>query len=136
MPVAETHHLAELTIELVASYVARNAVPAADLPVLIATLHDTLSGLGHAPEREHPVAKPTPAVPIRKSITDTHIISLEDGKPYQALKRHLTRLGMTPADYRAKWGLPHDYPMVAAAYSRNRSALAKEMGLGSMRRKR
>ena len=134
--VADPITLAELTTELVASYVARNHVQASELPALIATLHGSLAGLGKAPEPEPVAAKLTPRVPIRKTVTDTHIISLEDGKQYQSLKRHLSKHGLTPAEYRAKWGLPSDYPMVAPAYSRARSALAKETGLGALRRKR
>ena len=125
-----------MTSEVVPSYVACNAVPPSDVPALIATVHATLVNLGR---RSRPVAvpeKPTPPVSIRKSVTDDYLISIEDGKRYQVLKRHLTQLGLTPDDYRAKWGLPADYPMTAPAYTRKRSALAKEMGLGALRRKR
>ena len=128
--------LIKIATEVTAAYVERNHVGAAELPTLIATTHAALAGLRMASEPESAAAKPKPAVPIKKSITDTHLISLEDGKPYQALKRHLSRLGMTPADYRDKWGLNQDYPMVAPAYSRSRSALAKGMGFGKQRRKR
>lgn len=139
IPVAEAADpitLVEMTADLVASYVERNHVQASELPALIATVHASLAGLGTANEVAPEPAKPVPPVSIRKSVTDTHLISLEDGKPYQALKRHLTKLGMTPAEYRAKWGLPTDYPMVSPAYARKRSELAKSLGLGSLRRKR
>lgn len=139
IPVAEAADpitLVEMTVDLVASYVERNHVQASELPVLIATVHASLAGLGTANEVAPGPAKPVPPVSIRKSVTDAHLISLEDGKPYQALKRHLTKLGMTPAEYRAKWGLPTDYPMVSPAYARKRSELAKSLGLGSLRRKR
>lgn len=127
---------AEMATELVAAYVTKNHVRAAELPGLIATVHSALSGLGNAPkvEPEPVVTKLVPHMPIRKTITDTHIISLEDGKSYQSLKRHLTKHGLTPAEYRAKWGLPLDYPMVAPAYSAKRSELAKSIGLGARRR--
>ena len=139
IPVAEAADpitLVEMTVDLVASYVERNHVQASELPALIATVHASLAGLGTANEVAPEPAKPVPPVSIRKSVTDNHLISLEDGKPYQALKRHLTKLGMTPAEYRAKWGLPTDYPMVSPAYARKRSELAKSLGLGSLRRKR
>ena len=127
--------LAEMTTELVASYVSRNRVQPADMPALIATVHASLASLGREPEGVALPAKLTPSVPIRKTMTDAHIISLEDGKPYQSLKRHLAKHGLTPAEYRTKWGLPVDYPMVAPAYARKRSELAKSIGLGSLRRK-
>ena len=128
----ETHtiELAELTSEIVASYVAKNSVRAGDLPALIMSIYRTLRTLGQT-------AIPTvavelkPAVPIKKSVTDEFIISLEDGRKFKSLKRHLTaEYGMTPNQYREKWGLPADYPMVAPAYAKQRSALAKTLGLG------
>ncbi len=128
--------LAEMTAEVVAVYVSSNRVPAGDVPGLIAAVHAALDGLARPFEFDAAPIRPTPPVPIRRTVTDGHIISLEDGKPYKALKRHLTKLGMTPDSYREKWGLPYDYPMVAPAYARARSELAKTMGLGSMRRKR
>jgi predicted transcriptional regulator len=128
--------LVEITADLVAAYVARNAVPAGELPGLIATVHASLAGMGGAPETAPAPVKLVPPVSIRKSVTDDYIVSLEDGKQYQALKRHLSKLGMTPEEYRAKWGLPKDYPMVAPASSAKRSALAKERGLGNIRRNR
>ena len=112
------------------TYLAGNRVPPGDVPALIGSVHAALGGLGQAPE---PAAAATLPVPIRKTVSDGHIISLEDGKPYRALKRHLARLGLTPAAYRAKWGLPADYPVVAPAYARQRSELARQIGLGHSR---
>ena len=123
--------LAELTTEVLAAYVTQNHVQMADLPGLIASVHGALSGLGQASEPA-PAApeKLTPPISIKKSITDDYLISLEDGKQYQSLKRHLATHGLTPHEYRAKWGLPTDYPMVAPTYARKRSELARNMGLG------
>lgn len=118
---------------IVAAYVSHNAVPAADLPQLIASVHGALSRLGDAPAaaQEAPAEQKAPAVPIRRSVTDDYLICLEDGKRFKSLKRHLrSRYGLTPEQYREKWGLPHDYPMVAPNYSAKRSRLAQEMGLG------
>lgn len=134
MPEADAA-LIEMTAEVVAAYVTKNHVRAAELPELIATVHASLAGMGGAPETAPEPVKLVPPVSIRKSVTDDYIISLEDGKQYQALKRHLSKLGMTPEEYRAKWGLPKDYPMVAPAYSAKRSALAKSLGLGNIRKK-
>ena len=127
------HALTEITSEVVAAYVAQNHIHPAELPKLIASVHEAFKSLGQPVEAEAaPVGapKPIPPVSIRKSITDEYLVSLEDGKRYRALKRHLTKYGMTPAEYRAKWGLPKDYPMVAPAYAAHRSALAKTLGLG------
>ena len=135
MSEAETATLIEMTSEIVAAYVAKNHVQASELPTLISTVHASLSGMGSAPEAAPEPAKLTPPVSIKKSVTDDYLISLEDGKQYQSLKRHLLKHGLTPAEYRAKWGLPADYPMVAPAYARKRSELAKSIGLGSLRRK-
>jgi predicted transcriptional regulator len=121
-----------LAAHIVGAYVTRNNVPASELPGLIAATHAALAKLT-APSA--PVAeKPTPPVPVRKTVTPDHIISLEDGKPYRTLKRHLTGRGLTPEAYRQKWGLPPDYPMVAANYAAQRSELAKSSGLGQGRR--
>ena len=121
-----------MTTELVAAYVARNSVPVTELPNLIRSVHQSLSGLGAAPVVEGPTEL-KPAVSIKKSITDDYLISLEDGRKFKSMKRYLAGLGMTPADYRAKWGLPADYPMVAPAYAKARSELAKGMQLGRKR---
>lgn len=127
--------LVELTAEIISSYVANNDVQVADLPKVISSVHkalaDTLSGEDEA------VEELKPAVPIKKSITPDYIICLEDGKKFKSLKRHLrTHYDLSPEDYREKWGLPSDYPMVAPNYARARSQLAKKMGLGQGRRKR
>ena len=129
---AETlHPHIETTAEIVAAYVSRNSVPMAELPNLIRSIHSSLSALGAPPVVEAPAAPLVPAVPIKKSVTDEYIVSLEDGRKFKSLKRYLaTSHGMTPAEYRAKWGLPPDYPMVAPAYAAKRSALAKTIGLG------
>ncbi len=122
-----TTELLELTTKVVAAHVANNAITATDIPGLIATVHETLATLG--PEELAP--KPTPAVPIKQSVTPDYIICLEDGKKQKMLKRHLkTAHGMTPDDYRKRWGLPPDYPMVAPNYAKTRSELAKKIGLG------
>ncbi|MGX7707998.1 MucR family transcriptional regulator [Methylobacterium sp. Gmos1] len=128
-----THDFTALTADIVSAYVAKNSVPVGELPGLIASTHAALEKLG-APPAPEPV-RPEPPVPIRKTVTPDHIISLEDGRPYKTLKRHLSGRGMTPEEYRQKWGLPHDYPMVAANYAAQRSELAKSSGLGSNRRK-
>ncbi|MBA8909893.1 MucR family transcriptional regulator [Aminobacter ciceronei] len=120
--------LIELTADIVAAYVSNNPVPAGDLPGLISQIHSSISMLGTpaTPVEE----RPTPRMPIKKTVTDGYIISLEDGKKYQTLKRHLGILGLTPEEYRSKWSLPSDYPIVAPGYSARRSALAKQLGLG------
>ena len=128
------NNAAALTTEMVSAFVASNSVAPADLPRLIFSVHETVVGLlSPAPPK---AAKPVPPVPVKKSITPDHIISLEDGKPYKSLKRHLSGRGLTPAEYRAKWGLPSDYPMVSPNYAKARSELAKSLGLGQQRRKR
>jgi predicted transcriptional regulator len=123
-----------LAADIVGAYVTKNNVPAAELPSLIAATHAALVRLTapQAPEIE----KLTPPVPIRKTVTPDHIISLEDGRPYKSLKRHLSGRGLTPTEYRQKWGLPLDYPMVAPSYAAQRSELAKSLGLGNIRRDR
>lgn len=120
----------EMTAEIVAAYVSRNSVPAGDLPNLIRSIHQTVSTLGAPPVAEAAPEPLKPAVPVKRSITDEYIISLEDGRKLKSMKRYLAGLGMTPAQYREKWGLPHDYPMVAPSYAAHRSALAKTLGLG------
>src|SRR5215218_371922 len=123
----------ELTAELVSAYVSHNALPAADLPSLIRAVHTALSQVGSG-KAEQPEPAPKPPVPIRKSITPDHLISLEDGKPYRSLTRHLAKRGLTPEAYRRKWGLPSTYPMVAPNYSKQRSDLTRALGLGQRRR--
>ena len=127
----------ELATEIVAAYVANNPIPVAELPGLIANVHAAITALGK-PEAaaEEPAAERATPSQIRKSITPDALISFIDGKPYKTLKRHLTRHGLDAAGYRAKFGLPGDYPMVATNYSEQRSSLAKELGLGQQRRGR
>jgi len=122
--------LVELTADIAAAYLSANTVPAGDLPGLIQTIHQALSGVSSgAPAAAAEPAKP--AVPLKKSITPDYLISLEDGKKYKSLKRHLrTKYNMTPDEYRSKWGLPKDYPMVAPNYAKARSEMARSMGLG------
>src|SRR6478752_3670266 len=120
--------LVALAGDVVAAYVTTNSVRTGDLPALLDLVHAAFAGLGK-PQASEP-EKPTPRVPIRKSITPDHLMSLEDGKPYRTLKRHLTRLGLTPDQYRAKWDLPADYPRTSPNYSEKRSKLARELGLG------
>lgn len=124
----------ELAADIVSAFVSNNSVPTADLPSLIGSVHAALQNVGQ-PVAKQEEAKPTPAVPVKKSVTPDYLISLEDGKQYKSLKRHLGKLGLTPEDYRAKWNLPKDYPMVAPAYAQRRSELAKSMGLGQQRSK-
>jgi len=132
--VVDHSELLALTSDIVSAHVSNNAVSSTDLPGLIETVFGTLSGLA-APAPE-PVVELKPAVPIKKSITNDFIICLEDGKKLKMLKRHLkTAYDMTPDDYRAKWGLAHDYPMVAPSYAKKRQELAKKIGLGRKRRK-
>lgn len=130
-PVSENFpNYIEIASDIVSAYIAKNSVSATDLPDIIVSVYASLKNLGSEPAI--PAAAPlVPAVPIRKSVTPDAIICLEDGKPFKALKRHLnTSFGLSPAQYRAKWGLPADYPMVAPAYSEVRSAMAKAIGLG------
>jgi predicted transcriptional regulator len=126
----------ELTAEIVSAYVSNNPVTASDMPGLINQIHSALirvSG-GHGDVQPEPLK---PAVTVKRSITPDHIVCLEDGKKFKSLKRHLrTQYNMTPEQYRDKWGLPPDYPMVAPNYAAARSQLAKQMGLGQQRRRR
>ena len=128
----EHNDLLALTADIVSSHVANNSVAVNDLPQLIQNVYATLSGLSvPAPA---PEVKQEPAVSIRQSIKPDYIVCLEDGKKLKMLKRHLmTAYGMTPDDYRAKWGLPADYPMVAPNYAESRRQLAKSIGLGTTR---
>ena len=122
--------LIELSTEIVSAYVSHNAVSPGDLPKLIAEVHGALRAL-HANDVPAPVEELKPAVPIRKSVANDYIICLEDEKKFKSLKRHLrTHYNLSPEEYREKWGLPADYPMVAPSYSATRSKLAKDNGLG------
>lgn len=131
----DSNDFVELAAEVVSAYVANNAVGVADLPALIKDVHAALKRVASSASEE--AAQPlTPAVPIKKSVAADYIVCLEDGKKFKSLKRHLrTRYNMTPQEYREKWGLPADYPMVAPSYASARSELAKKMGLGQQRRK-
>ncbi|MEN3747095.1 MucR family transcriptional regulator [Sphingomonas sp. HF-S3] len=127
--------LVTLTADIVAAHVSNNSVAVSDLPVLIQNVHGALVGLGTVvPE---PEVKQEPAVSVRSSVKPDYIVCLEDGKKLKMLKRHLmTHYQMTPEQYRAKWNLPADYPMVAPNYAEQRRTLAKKIGLGTKRRKR
>ena len=133
---SETNNHIELAAEIVSAYVSNNSVPASELATLLGDIHSAIVRVSTgavvvAPE----VAKP--AVAPKKSITNDYIICLEDGRKFKSLKRHLrTQYNMSPEQYREKWALPADYPMVAPAYAKARSALAKQMGLGQQRRRR
>jgi predicted transcriptional regulator len=122
-------HLA-CTTEIVAAYVRHHTVAVPELPALITEVFKALNLAGQV-EEPAPATRPGPAVPVRKSVTDGYLVCLEDGKKLKMLKRHLkTRYNLTPSEYRQRWDLPHDYPMVAPAYAEQRSALAKKIGLG------
>jgi predicted transcriptional regulator len=122
--------LLEMTADIVSSFVVQNTVSVDALPDFIHAVHRTLANIGSVPEAQAVEAQ-KPAVAIKKSITPAFLISLEDGRPYKSLKRHLrTKYNMTPDDYRAKWGLPKHYPMVAPDYAASRSAIAKSIGFG------
>ena len=126
----------EVAVEVVAAYISNNSVPQTELPILIADVHSALVQMTQ--NNGEPVAEPQkPAISARKSVTNDYIVCLEDGKKFKSLKRHLrTQYDMSPEEYREKWGLASDYPMVAPAYAKARSQLAKEMGLGQQRRRR
>lgn len=126
----------ELAADIVSAYVSNNSVSATELTALIGDVHGALLRVSSGAV-EVPAEAPKPAVSVKKSITPDYIICLEDGKKFKSLKRHLrTQYNMSPEEYREKWGLPADYPMVAPNYAQARSALAKQMGLGQQRRKR
>ena len=126
----------ELAADIVSAYVSNNSVPAGDPPGLISDVHLALARVGNG-AAEASAEAPKPAIAIKKSVTPDYIICLEDGKKFKSLKRHLrTQYNLTPEQYREKWGLAPDYPMVAPNYAKARSDLAKEMGLGQQRRKR
>jgi predicted transcriptional regulator len=125
-----------LTANIVSAYVSNNSVAAGDIPALINQVHAALMRVSNG-QGESSAEPLKPAVTVKKSITPEHIVCLEDGKKFKSLKRHLrTQYNMTPEQYREKWGLPPDYPMVAPNYAAARSQLAKQMGLGQQRRRR
>lgn len=124
-------NLVEMAAEIVSAYVRNNSVPATDLPQLLQSIHTSLSGIVNGPTPEIVKEPQQPKVPVKKSVTDDFIICLEDGKKFKSLKRHLhSEHGLSPQEYRAKWSLAKDYPMVAPAYANARSSLAKTLGLG------
>ncbi|MBM3506544.1 MAG: MucR family transcriptional regulator [Alphaproteobacteria bacterium] len=126
--------LLAFTTDIVSSYVANNTVAVQDLPQLIQQAYAALAGVGNALAAKE---RPTPAVSVKRSITPDHIVCLEDGKKLKMLKRHLkTRCNLTPDEYRKRWGLPANYPMVAPNYAAQRSDLAKKIGLGTTRRRK
>ncbi len=128
------NEILELTTEIVSAHVGNNSVSVADLPHLIQEVYKTLAAVGTASAT---LARPQPAVPIKKSISPDYVVCLEDGKKLKMLKRHLkTAYNMTPDEYRERWGLGPDYPMVAPNYAKHRSNLAKKIGLGTKPRKR
>ncbi|MCV6546085.1 MAG: MucR family transcriptional regulator [Cohaesibacter sp.] len=133
---ANNNILIELTADIVSAYVSNNAVPVNDVSGLIGDIYKALEETSK-PEAEEVVEAPKPAVSIKKSITSDYIICLEDGKKFKSLKRHLrTHYDLSPEEYREKWGLASDYPMVAPSYAEARSNLAKKMGLGQQRRRK
>jgi predicted transcriptional regulator len=136
---AEAFNSSELTVDIVTAFVAHNSVPIASLAALIQSVHAALTQLATEPLSSMPHAPPEetqqPAVPIRKSVTPDYLVCLEDGKQFKSMRRHLKKLGMTPEQYRVKWGLPFDYPMVAASYAAHRSELAKQIGFGQSRKR-
>ncbi|SDR63849.1 transcriptional regulator, MucR family [Rhizobiales bacterium GAS113] len=124
-----------LSADIASSFVSKNKLPPADISILIRDIHAALSSLGEGKSETRP-ENLVPAVPIKNSVKPDYIVCLEDGKKFQSLKRHLrSSFNMTPDEYRKKWGLKHDYPMVAPAYAARRSELAKSMGLGNLRQK-
>ncbi len=134
-----SNELLVLTTEIVSSHVANNTVAPADLPHLIQQVYATLAGIGKASASGYGAmgARPDPAVPVKKSVMPDYIVCLEDGRKLKMLKRHLkTAYDMTPDQYRERWGLPADYPMVAPNYAKQRSSLAKKIGLGTKPRRR
>ena len=119
-----------LAVDVVAAYLGQNALPAAQIPDVLRSVYTSLAGLGEPARAAEPEAQ-KPAVPVKKSVTADYIVCLEDGKKLKMLKRHLrTTYNMSPEDYRAKWNLPADYPMVAPTYAATRSEFAKKIGLG------
>ena len=137
MPIStadKSAHAVALTAEIVSAFVSNNSLPRAELEALIQSVHAGLVKIANGAV-EPPIPEPaSPAISVRKSITPDYLVCLDDGKKFKSLRRHLTTLGMTPDQYRAKWNLPADYPMVAANYAAQRSALAKKIGLGQLRK--
>lgn len=131
---SSNERLLTLASQIISAYVGNNTVSASDLPSVMSSVYQNLTRLGTTAAAA-PEARPDPAVPVRRSVTPEYIICLEDGKKLKMLKRHLkTAYNMTPDQYRERWGLPVDYPMVAPNYAKQRSKLAKQIGLGTSRR--
>ncbi len=131
----KTGELLSLATNIVSAHVSNNSVAVSDLPQLIRDVYETLSAVQSGGERQ--AERPTPAVPIKRSVTPDYIVCLEDGKKLKMLKRHLkTAYNMSPEEYRERWGLASDYPMVAPNYAKQRSKLAKQIGLGTRARRR
>jgi predicted transcriptional regulator len=127
----------QLTANIVSAYVSNNTVASAEIPNLISQVYSALTRVSNGGPVAAPIEPLKPAVPIKRSVTAEYIVCLEDGKEFKSLKRHLrTQYGLTPDQYRAKWNLPPDYPMVSHNYAQARSQLAKQMGLGQQRRRR
>lgn len=134
LPQIDEEEILRMTTDIVASFLTHNSVPADSIPELIRSVHSTMGEISGSSTKPEPKSKP--AVPVSKSVSDEHIVCLEDGKKLKMLKRYLrSQYDMSPDEYRRKWGLPSDYPMVAPAYSRKRSAFAKDIGLGRGGRK-
>ena len=134
MSMTDPADLLDVTAQIVSAYVGRNEVKPDELPDLIKSVYETVTDLSAETAQRQAGPKPIPAIPVDESVTDDFIYSLEDGQPYKSLKRHLkAKYNMTPEEYREKWDLPQDYPMVAPAYARERSELAKKSGLGRQR---
>ena len=129
---SESSNPVDLAAEIVSAFVTHNSLRSADLPALIESVHAGLVKIANGAAHSEEPPAPTAAVTIRKSVTPDYLICLDDGRKFKSLRRHLLVLGMTPEQYRAKWKLPADYPMVAANYAAQRSAMAKQMGLGHM----
>ena len=128
----DADEIMRMTTDIVSSFVANNPVPSDSLSDLIVSVHKTVSSLS-TPSQAQTLERPKPAVPVSRSITDDHIICLEDGKKLKMLKRYLrSHYNMTPEEYRKRWGLPADYPMVAPSYTKKRSDFAKKIGLGKV----
>jgi predicted transcriptional regulator len=133
-PAIDNEELLRMTTDIVASFLTHNSVPAESVPEMIKSVHATMKEISGGEAKPEPKAKP--AVPVSKSIHDDYLVCLEDGKKLKMLKRYLrSQYDMSPEEYRRKWGLPSDYPMVAPSYSRRRSDFAKEIGLGRGGRK-
>ncbi len=136
MPTSTTEptNVVAMTAEIVSAYVSKNSVPPSELPALLQSVHESLAKIASGVVTPAEPQAPTPAVTVRQSIKPDYLVCLDDGKKFKSLRRHLAALGMTPEQYRAKWSLPADYPMVAANYAAQRSELAKKIGLGQSRK--